>query len=147
MANAGGPLFFGYFLLKYAAYAAWCWAGLKLLGDRSPSPRAKALGLGALRVLLGLGLGIGIWLASSAVASAVNAGPAARQIAAYLAVYVPVRWLEWSLIASLIERSGLAFLVPRSRGSVLFRLGGIGVSCLADVPMLIDGLPIGRFMC
>jgi len=31
MANAGGPLFFGYFLLKYAAYAAWCWAGLKLL--------------------------------------------------------------------------------------------------------------------
>ena len=98
-------------------------------------------------VLLGLTLGIGIWLASSAVASAVNAGPAVRQIAAYLAVYVPVRWLEWSLIASLIERSGLAFLVPRSRGSVLFRLGGIGVSCLADVPMLVDGLPIGRFMC
>jgi 2-hydroxychromene-2-carboxylate isomerase len=79
--------------------------------------------------------------------AASGAGRAASTIAAYLAVYVPVRWLEWSLIASLVERSPRAFLIPPTRNSVLFRAGGIAVSCLADIPMLIQGLPVGRFMC
>ena len=148
MRDAGALLFFGYFVLKYAAYAAWCFAGLKLLGDPTLTPRTKALGLGALRVALGLSLGLGIWLASTLVAGAASgAGRAASMIAAYLAVYVPVRWLEWSLIASLVERSVRAFLIPPTRNSVLFRVGGIAVSCLADIPMLVQGLPVGRFMC
>jgi len=143
----GAVLFVGYFVLKYLAYAAWCFAGLKLLGDTSPSPRAKALGLGAFRVLLGIALGVVIWALSTKVYSSLSGDRASRQLLTYLAVYVPVRWLEWSLIASVVERSFGAFLVPRSVRSVLFRLGGIAVSCVADVPMLIDGLPVGRFMC
>lgn len=143
----GGLLFVGYFVLKFAAYAGWCWAGLRLLRGPENAPRGKALALGALRAMLGLMLGLFIWAASTKVAASVSGNRASREIAAYLAVYVPVRWFEWSLIASLIERSPLAFLVPRSGRSVLFRLGGIGVSCVADIPMILDGLPIGRFMC
>ena len=143
---AGGLLFVGYFVLKYIAYSAWCWAGLKMLRTEPPE-RGKALGHGLLRLFLGFALGLFIWALSTKVASSVGTDRATQQIAAYLAVYVPVRWFEWSLIASLVERSPLAFLVPRTTNSLLFRLGGILVSCLADVPMLIDGLPIGRFMC
>jgi hypothetical protein len=143
---AGGLLFLGYFVLKYLAYSFWCWMGLKML-RKEPPERAKALAFGALRVFLGFTLGLFIWAMSTKVAASVGTDRATAQIAAYLGVYVPVRWFEWSLIASLVERSPLAFLVPRTRNSLLFRLGGIAVSCLADVPMLIDGLPIGRFMC
>lgn len=143
---AGGLLFLGYFVLKYLAYSAWCFMGLRML--RSEPPRkGAAFGLGLMRLVLGFTLGLFIWAASTKVASSVGTDRATRQIAAYLAVYVPVRWFEWSLIASLVERSPIAFLVPRTGSSLLFRLGGILVSCLADVPMLIDGLPIGRFMC
>jgi hypothetical protein len=145
--NLGGGLFLGYLVLKYAGYSAWCYAGLKMLGDASPAQRAKALGLGALRVALGISLGLAIWAVSTKVYASLAGDRASRQLLTYLAVYVPVRWLEWSLIASLVERSLATFFVPRTLRSVLFRLGGIAVSCVADIPMLIDGLPVGRFMC
>lgn len=144
-----GPLLaVSYFVLKLAAYAGWCYAGIRMLDGARPGARARALGLGALRVALGLSLGLVIWYLSTRVYGALSTHEVAgKQVLTYLAVYVPVRWLEWSLMASLIERSPLAFLLPASGRSVLFRLGGIAVSCLADLPMIHDGLPVGRFMC
>jgi hypothetical protein len=138
----GGVLFLGYFLLKYGAYAGWCFVGLRLLDPADPNPRSRAAVLGAGRVALGLSLGLAIWALSTRFYATHP-----DKTLTYLAVYVPVRWFEWSLIASLVEKSALAFLVPRSGKSLVFRLGGIAVSCLADVPMLIDGLPVGRFLC
>jgi hypothetical protein len=74
-----------------------------------------------------------------------------REIA-YLAVYVPIRWLEWSVIAFFLTPGARTFggfllgSTARDRG---WRLGGIALSCAADIPVILSvgGLPLGRFMC
>jgi len=144
-------LFVLYLALKYLAYSAWCLAGLAMLRPGERLSRSSAMGLGFLRLLLGFFVGLGIWYASSFVYGRLQTAPAAlRTLLTYLAVYVPVRWLEWSVLAVMIEPPGgtlLSFFAGRGAKSRLFRLGGILVSCLADVPMLVDGLPVGRFLC
>jgi hypothetical protein len=75
----------------------------------------------------------------------------------YLIVYAPVRWFEWGIMELLITRSGRnpvhAFILGGNGRSRLWRLGGILVSHLADIPMIAMGagyrdmLPIGRFLC
>jgi hypothetical protein len=74
------------------------------------------------------------------------------QAIAYLAVYVPVRWIEWGLIALIVTpdaRHFGAFWLGANRRDRLWRLCGIAASCCADVPVLVavGGLPVGRFMC
>jgi hypothetical protein len=57
----------------------------------------------------------------------------------YLGIYVPVRWLEWSVMDRAI-----------GVGSNGWRARGIGVSFLADaLQMALFGslIPVGRFMC
>jgi hypothetical protein len=74
------------------------------------------------------------------------------RVITYVAVYVPTRWLEWSLIALTIAPSarswtGLVFgTTPADRW---WRLLGIVVSCAADIPLMLSlgGLPLGRFLC
>jgi hypothetical protein len=47
------------------------------------------------------------------------------------------------------HRSARDFLIGNSSSTRLWRLGGIVISCLADVPIMVSmhDLPIGRFMC
>ena len=70
---------------------------------------------------------------------------------AYLAVYVPVRWFEWALIELFLSSAArtLGGFVLSSGRTRPWRIGGILVSCLADVPVMLalGGLPMGRFMC
>lgn len=146
-----------YGALKYAVYTAWCAAGLALLAGRAAVAPRRALGLGALRVALGLAFGTFIFLASLAVFAGISETPLAgsrvlAHAATYLAVYVPVRWLEWGILELVVdpERRGLGGLLLGGSGrGRAFRLGGILVSCLADLPMIlsIGGLPVGRFLC
>jgi hypothetical protein len=75
----------------------------------------------------------------------------------YLAVYVPVRWFEWGVMELLVARNHRnpfnLFVIGGNGRSRLWRLGGIVVSHLADIPMILMGggvhemLPIGRFLC
>ncbi len=141
-----------YFAVKFAAYAVWCWYGLRLFQPARPSRIARAIGLGALRSAMGLFFGIGIWLVGSAVYSALSHLPA-PSVLTYLLVYVPVRWLEWSIIIAIICppcRSVAGFFLGRAKEDRLWRVGGIAISCLSDIPMIISLggiLPVGRFMC
>jgi hypothetical protein len=66
---------------------------------------------------------------------------------------VPVRWVEWGIFEVALQPSARAWDVftlsadPRVRR---WRLGGIVISCLADVPVMIalgGVLPVGRFLC
>ncbi len=144
--------FIAYIALKYLAYSAWCFVGALLLAVRAQASVSRALRVGLLRLLLGVVFGLIIYLLGSIVYSALIDAPV-KDVLTYLAVYVPVRWVEWSIIAMVIAPSNLGFgvfwtgLNSRDR---LWRLGGVLISCVADVPMIIELggiLPVGRFLC
>ena len=141
-------MFFLYIALKIAAYIAWCWAGLAWLNPQRPgSRRWSAVKLGLLRFALGLFFGFAIWILVSMVYTKVHSS-----VLAYGLVYVPIRWVEWSIIGILLDPgspSFTSFAFSSGRASALWRLGGIVLSCLADIPVMIEvgGLPVGRFFC
>jgi hypothetical protein len=136
---------------KVFAYACVCYAGLLLVARRDRALVPLAAGLGLLRAAMGLGFGLLIFLASAWVYLAADGG-FGGQLLAYLTVYVPTRWLEWSLIALLAipaARTWRAFWLGADGRDRLWRVAAIAVSCLADIPvwLVAGGLPVGRFMC
>lgn len=143
--DAAGPLL--YALIKAIVYISWCGQGARLHGHTDRLV-LRAFLYGLLRLAMGviLGLFLIFWLVN--VLSTV----VPNHLLLYLAVYVPVRWLEWSLMAVIMDlehRTWRSFLVGDTSASRLWRLGGIAISCVADIPMIISigGLPLGRFMC
>ncbi len=140
-----------YGVIKIAAYTAVCLGGLRYVHQCQGTVLLPAVGLGLLRAAMGLVFGVGIFFASASVFAGAGGGMEG-QVLAYLIVYVPTRWIEWSLIALMIApgaRSLRGFLLGSSRTDRLWRASGIAVSCAADVPVLlaVGGLPLGRFMC
>src|SRR6266568_5650175 len=135
-----------YVLLKFVAYAAWCFVGLRrhqptLTRNQLAS---RAVGWGLFRLGLGLIFGTGIFLAQATVggwARSPGVGGVVRDVAVYLAVYVPVRIVEWSIV------SGQAF----DRRVPAWIAGGVAVSIAADIPWIVAHgghiLPVGRFLC
>jgi hypothetical protein len=147
---AGAGLYFG---LKYLAYSAWMLYALKLFADRVSVPRALRLGLG--RSAMGIGVGALIFVGGILMLAATSnssMGIVASQVIVYLCVYVPVRWIEWGIMEAVVRRprpQGGSFLSGYDGRGRLWRMGGIAVSCLADVVMIwqLGSLPLGRFMC
>ena len=138
-----------YLVVKFLAYSGWMYLGLSRLGnDRSPLFRSLLLGL--LRLCLGFFFGVLIYLLSSGLLSLLGYG-FGQNLLAYLLVYVPVRWLEWGIMSMfLVLPHGAAFLVGAGRSDRLWRLGGIVISCLADIPLIVSlggVIPTGRFLC
>jgi hypothetical protein len=136
---------------KVLAYCAVCHAGLRWVAARQGWLVLPTVGLGVLRVAMGLAFGVGIFFASAWVVSEAGSDFAGQALA-YLLVYVPVRWVEWALIAWIAvpaARSWRGFVLGAGGRDRIWRAAGIAVSCLADVPVLLatGGLPIGRFMC
>jgi hypothetical protein len=136
-----------YALIKAVAYMSWCGQGARL-HDHRDRLWMKGIVYGFVRLAMGVvfGLFLIFWLVNVLSTAVPN------HILLYLAVYVPVRWLEWSLMAVLMDldhRSVRNLLWGETSSSRLWRLGGIVISCLADIPMMISmgGLPLGRFMC
>ena len=152
-----GLLFLGaYFVLKGAAYCAWCWVGVRTLRPERVSKFGLAMGLGVFRMLLGLAFGAAIFFVGSAIFESLAAkealDPSVAMALTYLAVYVPVRWFEWGIVETMLfagKRDFTTVLGGSGGRGVRWRLGGIALSCLADVPwmMAVGGIPVGRFMC
>jgi len=142
-----GVGFLVYSLVKFGAYVGWSTLGVKLHGHTN---RIFLRGLlwGVVRLFMGIVFGlVAIGLLANLIV-----GVAKSQPATYFIVYVPVRWVEWSLLGLWLDTqppSIKAFLGGSSRTSVYWKLGGIVISCLADIPVLlaVGGLPVGRFMC
>ena len=136
-----------YFAVKFCAYVGWSTYGVKLHGHTNRI-FLKGLLFGILRVLMGYVIGL---VAIAFLANVVFVA-AKSQPATYFIVYPPVRWVEWSLLGLMLDTqraSFKSFLGGSSRRSIYWKLGGIVISCLADIPVLlaIGGLPVGRFMC
>jgi hypothetical protein len=145
--DSGAVLFFTYVAVKYAAYAAWCFLGIRLLRGVTP-PLSSALGLGFVRLLLGIFFGIAIFLTGGMM----HLNVPSHAWASYFAVYAPVRWVEWSIMTLLVAPGSGFFLLNPNPKSNLWKLGGIVVSHLADIPLILssgvgDMLPVGRFLC
>jgi hypothetical protein len=149
-----GPLqFIVYVAVKYLAYSGWCALGVNWLDRTGRSPLRSGLGFGLIRLLIGVAAGVAIFFIGGI--SHWSAWP--NLLLQYLAVYAPVRWFEWGIMELLIvrERRNLlkVFLIGGNGRTRMWRLGGILVSHLADIPMILTGggvhemLPIGRFLC
>jgi hypothetical protein len=135
---------------KFLAYSAWMFWGLRALRNESTPSPLGSLALGFLRLCLGLLFGVLIYLLSATLLSHLGYG-LAPNILTYLAVYVPVRWIEWSIMAVILLPGSFAqFFVGVRKPDRLWRLGGIVISCLADIPLIIGlggVIPTGRFLC
>jgi hypothetical protein len=146
-----GLTFLLYLVVKYAAYTGWCYVGIRWLGAR-PATLRSALGAGLVRLLLGVFFGLGIFLMGGSLHWNMPRYP----WLSYLAVYAPVRWVEWSILSLVVAgrpHSFGTFVFGFSRRERLWRLGGIVVSHLADIPLILlsggvkEMLPVGRFLC
>jgi hypothetical protein len=139
----------GYLALKCAAYTGWMYVGLRVWTPSASLLRALELALW--RLLLGIVLGFGIYVASTLVALSVGTYGVSPQIVAYLVVYVPVRWFEWAILERSLRplRSVRGFLLDVDRRGRGWRVGGIAVSCAADLVLFsyFGSMPIGRFFC
>src|SRR5262245_27057682 len=132
----------GYALAKFVAYCAWSYLGLYLLVQRNTV--LGALKFGAVRWLLGLAFG---------VAAAIALGSVSPQSVAalYFGVYVPLRIIEWSILAALVVRSspGTRSLAG-NRVAWLWIVGGVAVSFATDLasPEGMEGrFCVGRCLC
>jgi|SRR5215470_3582695 len=127
-----------YVAVKLIAYTVWCWYGLRLWRPGS-AKLSRALLFGVARLAIGIGFGLMIFLAFPT-------GPE-NLLWKYLAIYAPVRLVEWFILALLIR--GQEGKRTRS-GIILWCLGGIVVSFLADFasPEGIQGhFCVGRCLC
>jgi hypothetical protein len=127
-----------YVLIKLAFYSAWCWVGLRLWRPNEAS-WSKAGGFGILRLAIGVLFGVTIFFAVPVQRNDV--------LWKYLAIYTPVRLVEWLILAWIILRnSGTRKLSP----TLLWCLGGIVVSFVADFasPEGVAGhFCVGRCLC
>jgi hypothetical protein len=153
---ASGGILLVYLALKGAAYVAWCARGVRLFRPERARVLGLAVGLGLLRMGLGLGFGVLIFFAGAFVYAGLDEagvfGATSVTILTYLAVYVPVRWIEWAILEALLTpraRSLGGFFLGADTRARSWRLGGALISCLADLPLMLSvgGLPVGRFMC
>ena len=135
--------------VKLLAYTGWCALGINVVGHRKPGFRV-AFGYGLLRLLLGVIFGVGVFV----VGGIMHLNTPGNPWPLYFAIYAPVRWIEWSImtVALTTGRSHDNFLLGPNNSSRLWRLGGIVVSHLADIPMILSEdvtgmLPVGRFLC
>ena len=138
-----------YLVGKFLAYSGWMFVGLRQIpNQRSPLLRSALLGL--LRLCLGFFFGVLIYLASSALLSLAGYG-LGQNVLAYLLVYAPVRWIEWGIMSLfLFSGGGRSFLLGRGKADRWWRTGGIVISCLADIPLIVSlggVIPTGRFLC
>ena len=156
-----------YVALKLAAYILWCGIGVRMFRPDSPRKFSQALGFGTTRLIIGIIFGVGVFVAAPSFHFE-SWGTTHLQI--YFKLYAPLRWVEWSIMGFLLERSAASLLVgptvsystgpasffrtPRSRfPGVLWKLGGVAVSHAADLPLIMAAggienmLPFGRFLC
>jgi hypothetical protein len=139
-----------YVILKYAAYVGWCYFGLKKFRPSSEDLSSTAFRFGFYRLLIGVFFGGVLGLGLFAVAGGLLRG--GGNVFVYLSIYLPVRWVEWTIMSVIIIRESYypnRWPIGLSKADSLWRLGGIAVSFFADIPVLIamDGFSVGRILC
>jgi hypothetical protein len=132
-----------YPVLKYLAYAGWC--GLVSRGyNPERRPWRTAWGLGLIRLLIGVAVGSVLTLAGLHLRFAAWNAPA------WVAVMIPIRWLEWSALAAIAARTGLrpATILLGADGRLrAWQLGGVVVSFATDLLMIAAAGSFRAMIC
>ncbi len=127
-----------YVLIKLAFYTAWSWVGLRFWRPDSARWR-NAAAFGILRLAIGVMFGVTIFIAVPAQRNDV--------LWKYLAIYTPVRLVEWLILAWIIRRKS------SSQGvfaTLAWCVCGIVISFVADFasPEGVAGhFCVGRCLC
>ena len=120
-----------YAVAKYLAYSGWC----ALLPDAGERPWwRRGFGLGFVRLLIGVSVGAAVGFAGAHLTFA------SRMPLAFGVILLPIRWLEWNLVATIGLRLPLLphFLILGPTGkSRLWTAGGILVSFATDVLAIV----------
>lgn len=132
-----------YALSKFLVYCLWCAVGLRLFAPARLT-FVDSIKYGSLRWLIGLGFGV---LAAIALGSVSRESVAAL----YVGVYLPLRVIEWSIMAYLIARPSDSPMSLIGRPSAwLWVLGGIVVSFASDLASpegMAGRFCVGRCLC
>jgi hypothetical protein len=127
-----------YVVVKLIAYTGWCWVGLRLWrAERATVGRASLFGI--LRLAIGVMFGVIIFFAVPT--------PPENLLWKYIAIYGPVRLVEWSIMAWIITRTSSR---RTAFNWILWCLGGIVVSFVADFASpegLAGHFCVGRCLC
>jgi hypothetical protein len=136
-----------YFFLKCLAYGAWSYYGLRVLHKQSSI--GAGISYGFARVGLGIFFGAVIFF----LGNVLHLKALGHPWLLYGLIYVPVRYLEWSIMAALMGAKGNEAYRVGDGPTQRWIVQGIGVSYLADLPMILlyaasgSLLPVGRFLC
>lgn len=121
-----------FFLIKYLGYTGYCFGGLVWFQRSVERPWTRSLGLAFLRMAMGAGLGMVLSLYFSPFHAHTNRLGIPEWFGSWIWTYVIcyglLRYLEWSVMAYLINGR----TAPFSRRAVAWTLGGIGLSFLTD---------------
>src|SRR4029077_9940397 len=134
--NSMNPGF--YLLIKLIACCPWCHLGLRLFRPQQTQSVGQALRFGIIRLLLGLFFGLVIFFLAAFWGHAFGTG-LPQNILTYLGAYVPVRWIEWTIMAALLPPGLLGaphWFPGNGNRDRLSRLGGIVISGMADIPFI-----------
>lgn len=127
-----------YVLIKLAFYTGWCWVGLRLWQPNA-SRWGRASAFGVLRLLIGVLFGVTIFFVTPVQPQDV--------LWKYLAIYSPVRLVEWLILAWILRRNSPRKNLIETLG---WCAGGIVVSFVADFasPEGVAGhFCVGRCLC
>jgi hypothetical protein len=130
-----------YGIVKFVAYSFWGYYGFRLSSANGPL-FAKSLRFGTVRWAIGLGLGIVVFFLAGSIDEA-------QAFFDYLAIYIPVRIVEWTLMAVLFFPDWN----EKWRGVPLYVwiAGGVILSFLTDFvspQMMSEGrFCVGRCLC
>src|SRR5262245_12862951 len=126
-----------FIVIKLILYTFWCWYGIRLLAPFRKRAPAIAFGLALARLIVGFALGLA-WtysvhfLVPSREYSRLGFDPVTFIVGLFV-----LRLLLWSGMSYLIKMpTGKLSLLRVSGKDWLWRLGGVGLSFLADVGAL-----------
>ena len=139
---------FIYIGIKVALYFLWCWFGIRLLTPQRSASLLRAFAFALARLALGFVLGWGwslllAWLTTDSEYTRLGFAPAH-----FLIGILVLRWLVWSLVSYLIRLpSGALSPFGVRRADWLWRLGGVGLSFLADILVLVGAVGVYGIVC
>ena len=131
-----------YAAVKFLAYSAWCYLGLRSV--RAGGLVGMAIRLGAVRWALGLVFGVAVFV----LIGSIDAEAVART---YFLVYTPVRAVEWGIMIWLIARRASRASSPGAAVTLgAWYVGGLLLSFATDL-LSPEGLQgrfcVGRCLC
>jgi len=132
----------GYIAVKYAAYVTLCRSIPHFVEVQWGEKSANGFGYGLLRLFIGFVFGY--VLVYIVAISAQNFGTAALDtfVMGYL-ILIPLRWLEWSLLLSIVQRK---LVFGQTAGQRKWLTLGVLVSCVLDLGLVLVADNV-KFFC